>query len=129
MKLRIRSNSIRVRLTQGEVRQLAETGEVGETLGFPGGGWLVYTVMAGEGTRWVTATFNDGLISIHLPATMVREWAEGEAVSIRGEVPVEEDATLSILVEKDFECLHRNPSKQDEDADTFPHPRKPARDD
>ena len=37
-----------------------------------------------------------------------------------GEQPIERDAVLTILVEKDFQCLHKTEAEKDPDA--FPHP-------
>ena len=48
MKLRIRDNSIRLRLERGEVDRLRDTGMVAAKTGFASGGALGYAVCAEE---------------------------------------------------------------------------------
>ncbi len=115
MKLRIRGNTIRVRLTQSEVAAFADHGFIEEITDFGHGQILVCALTASEHTN-PRATFVNGTIEISLPDDSVAEWAASDSVSIEGATE-----TLSILVEKDFKCL--TPRDVDEDADTFPHPR------
>ncbi len=116
MKLRIRGNTIRVRLTQSEVASLGERGSLEEITDFGNEQRLVVRLSSGPQTS-PGATFIDGTIEISLPFDQVDTWATSDDVSIEGSTP-----TLRILVEKDFTCL--NPRAGDEDTDTFPHPRE-----
>ena len=116
MKLRIRGNTVRVRLTQTEVSALADHGYLEEITDFGHGQILVLSLIAPEASR-PQATFVNGTIEIALPSDDVRDWADSDRVEIAGE-----SETLRILIEKDFKCL--TPRDGDEDADTFPHPRE-----
>jgi hypothetical protein len=115
MKLRIRGNSVRLRLTRTEVAALAATGIVEESTEFLGSETFVYAVSASESAD-VSANFVDGRINVAIPADKVAAWASGDEVGIAAECGL-----LKVLVEKDFNCL--TPRDADEDADTFPHPK------
>jgi hypothetical protein len=114
MKLRIRGNSIRLRLLKSEVAQLAETGSVSESVVFGPDNELTYSVHAGSDA--VSATFENGVVGICIPETEVRRWAESEE-----EVGIEaESKGLHILVEKDFVCITR--TDDPDNLDAYPNP-------
>jgi hypothetical protein len=118
MKLRIKGNSIRLRLTQGEVVQLASDGRVENAASF-GSGDLRYAVSAVPGVGQVTADFLDNTITILVPANMVAEWARSETVGIESSQSAG-NGELHILIEKDFACL--KPRVGDDDTDSFANP-------
>ena len=120
MKLRIRDNSIRLRLTHGEVDTLRDKGMVEACTDFPGGRTLRYLVESSPASVNPAAFFSENEITIRLPETTVLAWASTEQVSIQGEQMLDEGGTLKILVEKDFVCLT---GRDDEDeSDMYPHP-------
>jgi hypothetical protein len=120
MKLRIRANSLRLRLGQSEVRRLVEEGLVEEQAQFGQGSAFVYAVRTGEATS-LTATFVGGRIVVTVPRAEVRRWAGGGQVGMEGAQPTGDGESLRILIEKDFECLDAPPGESQEDA--FPRPR------
>ena len=67
MKLRIKGDSLRLRLTQGEVRQLGETGSVEDRVRFGAGAALTYRVKRDIASSDMHATFTNNTIKIHLP--------------------------------------------------------------
>ena len=70
-----------------------------------------------------SASFRDGSLAICLPEADVMQWSQNQQVSIVAEQPLENADVLSLLIEKDFECLapgHDRP--REDDVDTFPHP-------
>ena len=120
MKLRVRGNSLRLRLGRGEVRRLAEEGRVEERTEFgPGTRPLVYEVLAID-VPAISATFEDGRITVGVPRTLARQWAADDRVGIEGAQPTGGEP-LRILIEKDFECLDAPPGERQDDA--FPNPR------
>jgi hypothetical protein len=117
MKLRIRGDSIRVRLTQKEVSHVAEGKLVEESLNFGGGVRLRYSVEPSSAAA-VAASFVDGRVIVALPTTQALAWARGNEVAIQsapGTVP-------SILVEKDFACLKPRTNEKEDETDMFPNP-------
>jgi hypothetical protein len=51
---------------------------------------------------------------VSLPEARVKSWAAGDEAGIEGQ-----DGPIRILVEKDFQCLHRS---ADSEPDAFPNP-------
>jgi hypothetical protein len=113
MKLRIRGDSLRLRLTRGEVRRLRETGSVVETIHF-GASELHYELRSVDVDTPV-ASFDGARIVVSLPRAAADAWADGDEVGIAVEL-----GPLSLLIEKDFRCLA--PREGEDDGDAFPHP-------
>lgn len=124
MKLRIRDNSLRLRLTQTEVRTLRTDGQVTAATAFPGGASLVYALLCDDEVAELTATMLDGTITVRVPATVAHEWADSDEVSLRGDRALDDGQSLSLLVEKDFTCLA--PREGEDESDMYPHPKAEA---
>ena len=120
MKLRIRDNSIRLRLMRDEVSRLQSAGQVSAHTAFPGGQSFAYVVESSTSSASPAAHFGDDTLRIRLPESIVLAWAASEQVSIAGEALLDDGETLQILVEKDFACLA--PRDGEDEADMFPHP-------
>ena len=118
MKLRIRGDSIRLRLTQSEVQKLADDGRVEDSTHFGPDERFTYAIVAGG--AHVEAKLAARTIEISVPAATARAWATSETVGIEGARDVGDGKTLRILVEKDFACLTERP--HEDDADAFPNP-------
>ena len=119
MKLRIRGNSIRLRLLPGEVAQLGATGEVTEKTVFVQSN-LIYTLRTSRVVKELSANFADNEIVVTLPDTVARDWVESNEVGIEAEQVISPNETLKILVEKDFVCLDRAGDEDNQNA--YPHP-------
>jgi len=123
MKVRIHANSIRVRLTQSEVRRIAGGSSVEQTTAFSPLAKLCSRVESSPQVQKPIATFENHCLTLRLPSIEVRRWAESEEVGIEAEQPIEDGTSLHLLVEKDFECLH---PRGEEIADAFPRPARAA---
>jgi hypothetical protein len=115
MKLRIDSGAIRLRLKQGEVRHFAETGLLEQVLPLGPGPAFAYALKADAHAEALAVTYDGRRLTVLVPAAMVKGWADGEQVGLEGSC-----AGVTLLVEKDFQCLHREGTPAD--ADAFPHP-------
>jgi len=125
MKLRMRGDSLRLRLTRPEVALLGNGGRVEETIHFGVNRNLVYRLEASSNEDAITADYQNDCITVRLPVSMAREWANSERISLAGEQPLDaEEETLKLLIEKDFACLTER--RDADDADTFPHPMEGA---
>ena len=122
MKLRIRGNSLRLRLGQAEVARVGEGGRVEETVAFGAApeARLVYAVEASATTSTIAATYAANVVTVALPLALARSWAAGDAVGLEAQQAIGGGGVLSILVEKDFACL--KPRTGEDDTDAFPHP-------
>ncbi|SRR5712691_9884161 len=123
MKLRIKGNSIRLRLGRSEVLRLAIDEKVEESTAFgPSEAQRFdYALCAsGEGSG-VSASFADRRMVIRIPRSMIQQWVTTDQVGIHAIQRTGEDGgELRILIEKDFECIEASPGESQEDA--FPHP-------
>jgi hypothetical protein len=113
MKLRLNSDTLRLRLTRSEIAQLGESGMVEEKTQFAPGQALWYSVECVEIAR-PEAALQGNFIRVKLPRTEVKQWIETDQTGIEAT-----QGSLRVLVEKDFKCLHRD---SQEDADAFPNP-------
>jgi hypothetical protein len=115
MKLRIRGNSLRLRLSQREVTQLEQQGRVEDSIAF-GPTKLTYVLTTSAVDR-IGATYEDSRIVVTLPKERAQAWTSSEEVGVE-----HDDGSLRILVEKDWSCLA--PRAGEDDSDAFPHPKK-----
>ena len=121
MKLRIRGNSIRLRLKRGEVESLAAGTTLVEETKFPGS-TLSYSLGLSDSDDML-ASFDNGNIAISMPREIIPEWADTDLVSLYSELQLPEAGMLAVLIEKDFSCLEPGHHRDcEDDADTYPHP-------
>ena len=123
MKLRIFDDSLRLRLSQGELEQLRTLGRVEAAIGFgPGPAQqLVYALVVAAGVQRITAMLTEREIVVTLPKAMADAWVAGDEVGLSGEQSLGPGRTLALLVEKDFKCLVPRPGE--EGYDGLPNPR------
>lgn len=123
MKLRLRDNSIRLRLLQTEVTQLRETGNVSERIIFGANPTetLTYSLRVSGETEKIFAQMTDNRIEIFLPVLTAENWADSNEIGLYETQNIGDPGELKITVEKDFVCVDR-PSDED-NKDAFPHPK------
>lgn len=114
MKLRIRENSVRFRLTQGEVIEFGEKGLIENKTDF-GDTFFVYALKSSDLIENIQANFQNGRIEIVVPNTVSENWVASQEVGISGEFK-----NLKILIEKDFACL--TVRENEDESDAFPNP-------
>lgn len=114
MKLRIKGNSIRLRLTKSEVQLLSETGHVEEQTDF-GSVKLTYAIHASS-TDNLSATFENNAIIVYIPEATSRNWFSNNVISHKGNYN-----NLSLLVEKDFVCID---ATEEDQSDNYENPNK-----
>ena len=121
MKLRIRGNSVRVRLTQSEVARLAAGNRVEQATTFSPASKLVSSVERSASAASAAVIFDGIHLAVILPSDQVHRWTESDDVSIEYSQPIGSGQLLRILIEKDFECMH---SRAEGETDAYPNPRK-----
>lgn len=123
MKLRIKGNSVRVRLTQSEVAEFAENGKFEDRteFGVEPAQYLSYAVIAESGAEEISANFENGRISIIIPQIIAENWSQTEQTAVSAEQNLPSGKTLRILIEKDFACL--TPRPEEDESDNYPHPK------
>ncbi len=119
MKLRIQGNSLRLRLSQSEVAQFSKTGFVEDNIHFAPGSNFAYTLESSSSLPAAKASYQNGWFRIQVPAAQAMEWFTTDQVGISADQPLESGKQLSILIEKDFQCLHGEVAR---DPDAYPNP-------
>jgi hypothetical protein len=119
MKLRIKGATLRLRLTQGEIRALHEGGRVEEQVPFGPNVSLVYRLRKDGAAREISASYRGNVVEIQVPAVMADEWCVNQQVTL-AQVQSAGGADLNITLEKDFACLA--PRAGEDESDSFPHP-------
>lgn len=121
MKIRILNNSIRFRLSQGEVAEFMEKGKVEAKIQFGSQSdeALVYAIEKKESGE-LSAIFSSGHIRVFVPKEKGEIWATTAQVGMEHSKKIDQDHTLHILVEKDFKCLTVRPGE--DESDNFPNP-------
>lgn len=120
MKLRILDNSIRLRLTRGEVEQVCNDGLVRGRVGFPANRYFDYVLESSPASVKTEAQLLQNVITVRVPQDDVHKWAKSAQVSIESEQMLEDGEQLRILIEKDFACLA--PRAGEDESDMFPNP-------
>ncbi len=119
MKLRLRENSIRLRLLHGEIVRLRESGKISENIRFNESRTLTYTLVISKETKEISARFEASEIVVAIPFEAARNWMETNLVNLEYEQKIGENSTLKILLEKDFACSEK--IFDQDNADVFPH--------
>lgn len=120
MKLRVRGNSLRLRLTRTEVERLGDgAAPVEERVRFGPSTSLIYSIERGDVSA-PRAELADSTIRVIAPHGVVDAWAKSDQVGFESEQSTGDGQVLRILIEKDWNCLTSRPGE--EDVDTFPNP-------
>jgi hypothetical protein len=112
MKIRIKGNSLRYRLTKKDVEQFSDNGYIEESVGL-GNQTLTYALQKCSSDQ-LSATFENNKITLFMPAVMAGEWLLTDKVGFEYQ-----DKGLFLLVEKDFKCLDNAAEDQ---SDNYPNP-------
>jgi len=121
MKLRIKGDSIRLRLQQAEVNRLHEQGFVEESLhlGPDPGDEFIYRLEAGAGCEPALLGGGRG-ITVRIPAEWAAELASTERIGFDHKIRPARDIEVRLLIEKDFKCLVVRPDE--DDSGGYDHP-------
>jgi hypothetical protein len=120
MKLRIKGNSLRLRVSRVDMAALVEQGSIEETIQFGAApeARLSYALRHEKAERDIRVEYAGQRVSVVLSTEAALRWASNESVGIYGSAEVG-DGLLELMVEKDFACLD-GADAVDEDA--FPNP-------
>lgn len=119
MKIRIKGNSIRLRLDQNEVEQFQETGIVNSSITFWNNLTMNYALVRSE-VQEPLACMTDNNIEVLVPEQQAIEWTTTDLVGFKNKVSVQGNTELTILVEKDFQCV--TPREDEDESKNFPNP-------
>ena len=119
MKIRIKGNSVRYRLTKSEVKTLCEKGIFKEATDFDGH-QLVYAVELSDAVTQLEADFANNAIVLRVPKELAKDWYTNDRVGFENSIPTQKGTSLHLLLEKDFTCLDNTTEDQ---SDNYPNPK------
>jgi len=119
MKIRIKGNSIRYRLTKSEVETFCKTGRFEETTDF-GNTKFIYALQAKEGITVLDARFEGNAITLFLEQSKSNDWFKTNQVGFSHRINRPNGTTLELLLEKDFVCMDETVEDQ---SDNYPNPK------
>ncbi|SRR6266567_2611929 len=122
MKLRIKGNSMRLRVSPSEMTRLLAVGRVEETIHFgpEEDAKLTYALEHAEHAGDMSLRHQGQTITVVISTRDAQEWASGEQVGMYG-VAGADQTRVELAVEKDFACLDKG---EGENRDTYPHPQQ-----
>lgn len=120
MKLRIRDDSLRLRLSRSEVAAIGRGEPVRAAMHVTPATALTYALAPSAELTAPEVQLEGSSLTVRIPAETGRAWAESDDVSIRARQQAG-DTELRMLIEKDFRCLA--PREGEDEGDAFPHPR------
>ncbi len=119
MKLRIKDNSIRLRLTKSEVAELADKGSFESQINFGPDGKMTYAIIE-TSTDFIDVKYEPNRIEVQVPKNKMDNWVNTDLVSIKYLKELFDAPDLQILIEKDFACLTERTGEDESDA--YPNP-------
>jgi hypothetical protein len=118
MKIRIKGNSLRYRLTKSEVAAFSEKGYLEEKTLFPTQ-TLVYALQAKADIDTLAADFSENVITLFFPESEQVKWHESNQVGYQNTFILPNGESLFLLIEKDFVCLDNTDEDQ---SDNYENP-------
>ena len=118
MKLRIKGDSIRLRLTKSEIDQFVQSGSV-EEITHVGASTLIYQLKKSNAHADITAEMNNSTLIVYMPEPMANQWVKTERVGYEQHMPLPDGGSLFLLLEKDFKCLD---ATHEDQSDMYENP-------
>ena len=118
MKIRIKGDTIRFRLTKTEVATLCTKGYVEEITHF--GEQVFKYAIQRKKIKSLEAGYQDHTILIGISDQLIKGWEINETVGFETSISVDANNTLHLLIEKDFVCLDERIEDQ---SDNYPNPK------
>lgn len=118
MKLRIKGNSIRLRLSKTDVANFASKGILAEKTEFVNT-TFTYALESVQGIQEMTCKNEPNLITVCLPKLMADEWTSTDMIGMQHDVEIVPGRKMFLLVEKDFVCIDNTFEDQ---SDNYPNP-------
>ena len=115
MKLRIEDDTLRLRLSQGELDEFAQTGRVEGAVhfGLNSAQRLTYALERGSepaqtlpGAEPVQVHYEPGALTVLVPFALAKTWVETDQNGFAHHLKLIDNHHLRILVEKDLDCRH-----------------------
>ena len=121
MKLRIKGNSLRLRLTRSELERVVLGDRIEETIQFSPTehAKLTYALESSKTSKTISVRYLPQDITVILPEEQLLIWSDVNNVGVYASVDIGKSGVLEIAIEKDFACLD---GTDEDNRDTFANP-------
>ncbi len=119
MKIRIKGNSLRIRISKPEVEKFCSTGFLGDETMF-GTNVFRYYLERVRNDGQLNADFENGAITMFVPDHLLENWDTNETVGFSYKRDLGDGKELFLLLEKDFKCIDN--SMQEDQSENFDNP-------
>jgi hypothetical protein len=125
MKLRIKGNSMRLRVSRSELARLLNGERVEETIHFSAepDSYLSYGLQSVPEPPTIRIQWMPRKVTVLLSDERMRFWGRDAEVGIYESLDLGHLGSLEVIIEKDFACLDRSDEEND---DTFANPNVEA---
>jgi uncharacterized protein DUF7009 len=125
MKLRIKGNSMRLRISRSEVARLLEGDCLEETIHFApdASAKFTFTLQQDHSVGRPAVQYTENRVAVLIPADQANAWGITNQVGIAEDISLGNLGTLVLLIEKDFACLD---GSEEDNEDAFPNPNAGA---
>ena len=121
MKLRIKGDSLRLRVSRSEVARLLAGDCLEETIHFAPEACakFTYALRQEPSVSRPTVQYTENRVAVLIPADQANGWGSSDQVGIAEDISLGNLGSLALLIEKDFAWLDRS---DEDNEDTFPNP-------
>ena len=120
MKIRIKDNSIRLRLTKSDVDELKSQKQVSCKTVISGKEVFEYALRIVAEIKYISASFSDRKITISLPSAEAKTLTDTNEITVKGWQDNGEEEQLFLLIEKDLQCLDET---EEDQSDMYENPK------
>ena len=121
MKIRIRGNSVRFRLTKNEVEHLCRERSIEERTNFTNQDFIYEVKVAA--TENLDIDFSNNKISLQISDVVLEHWDTNNKIGFSHSVATSNGKILDLLLEKDFTCLE---DRGEDESNNYPNPKSLA---
>ena len=116
MKLRCVTDSVRLRLSKSDIRELESKGKVEELLTLGPNQTFSFSLQTSLNHRSPQISFQQGQLQVFLPMEIGKSWMNSDQVGIEYFPGDSSGLSIHLLIEKDFPCKDR---VGEDKSDTF----------
>jgi hypothetical protein len=121
MKLRIKGNSLRLRVSRSELARFQAGGRIEETIHFTAApeATLTYALESALKPSPMTVRYGSREVTVILSEDRARIWETQSEIGVYTTLDMGSAGSLEVAVEKDFACLDRS---DEDNSDAFANP-------
>lgn len=121
MKIRIKGNSVRLRLSRSEIEIFGKEGYIEEATEFASSTFSYAIQKLFDGST-LDASFTGQKLTVFVPNVLMQEWVNTDVVGFSHHLPIAADKSLFLLIEKDYKCVDAD--QTEDQSDYYDNPVK-----